>query len=802
MPHGVCYLWNPWLVWLHVISDALITFSYYCIPFVLVYFIRKNRDLPFNRIFWMFGTFILACGTTHLMEIWNVWHGSYLVAGVLKAITAAVSVLTAAMLIPLVPKVISLPGMIHLQETNRKLEQKIAAHTLLNTPNETPLRRRITGSYIVAVLLITFIGLSSWRGSRLAADDSDSVAHTYAVMDALELTSKHVIEAATSARAFALTGQVPLLAHYQTARDTVAQDEHALRELTIDNLTQQHRLDVLDPQLSATLEFSERIVSKRQQMRTLPIPAEILESEQLMNAVRTTGQAIQKEEMQLLSQRTQKTRTGRRLTSFIIVVGIFVGAGLLTLARTAINREIAMTAGARSQIITLNGELEQRVEQRTAALQSEIVERKQAEEALKKSRATIEQAIKELADQKFALDQHAIVAVTDVQGTITYVNDKFCSISQYTKDELIGKNHRILNSAYHSKQFFQQMYHTIANGNVWHGEIKNRAKDGSTYWVDTTIAPFVSSEGKPLQYIAIRADITERKQVEEALAIQAEQLSQQAVELLQSEADIRKLNEDLEHRVILRTAQLESANRELEAFTYSVSHDLRAPLRHISGFSRVLSDEVGSSLSPEAQHCLERIQEGTRRMGELVDELLNLARIGRHAIECRTTDLKEIANEVIAMLKPETEGRTVEWHVGDMASVQCDPVLIRQVFQNLLTNALKFTRPRACATIEIGYMNEKDQPTIFIRDNGVGFNMKYSDKLFGVFQRLHRADEFEGTGIGLATVYRIIEKHGGRVWAEAELEKGATFFFNLRTQQHLEVSGKVNDKETRIGAHV
>jgi hypothetical protein len=224
MPHGYCYFWNPWIVWLHVISDGLITLSYYCIPIVLIYFIRKNHDLPFNRIFWMFGTFILACGTTHLMEIWNVWHGNYVLAGVIKAITAAVSVLTAAMLIPLVRKVISLPGRMHLQAANRKLELQIAERTRFDAPIEGPLRRRVTVGFIVAVLLTVFVGFSSWRGAQRVEQDAYWVSHTREVMETIQRTSRHVIEAETSARAFALTGREPLLVHYQTARDSVSRD--------------------------------------------------------------------------------------------------------------------------------------------------------------------------------------------------------------------------------------------------------------------------------------------------------------------------------------------------------------------------------------------------------------------------------------------------------------------------------------------------------------------------------------------------------------------------------------------------
>ncbi len=1162
MPHGYCYLWDPRIVWLHVISDALITLSYYCIPVVLIYFIRKNKDIPFNRIFWMFGTFILACGTTHLMEIWNIWHASYLVAGVLKAITAAVSVVTAAMLIPLVPKVISLPARMHLQETNRKLEQEIGDRKHFDAPIEGPMRRRVTGGFIVAVLLTLFLGLSSWRGARRAEQDAYWVSHTHEVMEAIQRTSRHVIEAETSARAFALSGQEPLLTHYQVARDTIYGDTDALRHLTADNLSQQRRLGVLEPQIRTALEFAESIIAKRRKSGAYPGGSDALEIERLLDVVRTTTHDMYTEEARLLIIRTQTAQVGQRFTRLIAVIGVFLGAGLWGLAKLAVNREIDISAAARAQISTLNAELEQRVWQRTAALESEIAERKRAEgareqvlheladqkfaldqhaivavtdvqgtityvnakfcsisqysedeligknhrilnsghhskeffqqmyhtiangqvwhgeiknrakggsiywvdttivpfvgtdgkprqyvairaditerkraeEALKESLATSEGALKELADQKFALDQHAIVAVTDVQGTITYINEKFCTISQYSKDELIGKNHRILNSGHHSKEFFQQMYHVIAHGRVWHGEIKNRAKDGSIYWVDTTIVPFVGPDGKPQQYVAIRADITERKhaeerntrlaaivdssddaiisknlqgtitawnrgaqtlfgyspaeavgkpmlmllpperadeepdilarirrgesvdhfetvrvrkdgknidisatispirdnggvivgaskiarditerkRAEEALAGQAEELSRQSEELLRSrhaletqtlmlqsvldsmaeglvaadengkfviwnpaaekilgqgatdlssqkwsehyalyladtvtpfppdqlplvrairgetstaemfvrkpglagvwieasggplknkkgmvsggvvafrditekkaaEHEIQKLNQGLEQRVTERTAQLEAAKNELEAFTYSVSHDLRAPLRHIAGFCGILMEDCAPQLDDEAKRHLGRIQEGTRRMGVLVDELLALARIGRQALTYQPTVLNSLVDDVITMLTPDSEGRQVEWKIANLPQVDCDPTLMRQVFQNLISNALKYSRNRTPAVIEIGHLEQNGQPTIFVRDNGAGFSMKYADKLFGVFQRLHRAEEFEGTGVGLATVQRIVQKHGGRVWAEAEVDKGATFYFTLGT---------------------
>jgi light-regulated signal transduction histidine kinase (bacteriophytochrome) len=217
---------------------------------------------------------------------------------------------------------------------------------------------------------------------------------------------------------------------------------------------------------------------------------------------------------------------------------------------------------------------------------------------------------------------------------------------------------------------------------------------------------------------------------------------------------------------------------------------LRAPLRHISGFSKILIEEYSSTLPGIAQHHLQRIQEGTRRMGQLVDDLLNLGRIGRHEVQLQVTGLNTLVNEVVEELNEDCEGRRVEWKIGSLPFVECDPGLMKQVLQNLLSNALKFTRPRTHAIIEVGQQEQDGTAVVFVRDNGVGFNMKYADKLFGVFQRLHRQEDFAGTGVGLATVQRIVQKHDGRIWAEAELDKGATFYFTLASSGNTETKTK------------
>ena len=258
------------------------------------------------------------------------------------------------------------------------------------------------------------------------------------------------------------------------------------------------------------------------------------------------------------------------------------------------------------------------------------------------------------------------------------------------------------------------------------------------------------------------------------------QIQQRDDALREKEERLSTLNAELERRVQERTAELTEANRELEAFTYSVAHDLRAPLRHIAAFSQILQEELGDKMPQSAADLSNRIRGAIQQMGRLVDDLLNLARIGRQELRRQPTELPPIVEEVIASFKSEIENRKIEFRVGDLPVVKCDPALMHYVFINLISNAIKYTRPRDHAIIEIAQAaGNGNGQTIFIRDNGVGFSMQYADKLFGVFQRLHRAEQFEGTGVGLAIVERIIRKHGGKVWAEAEPDKGATFYFSI-----------------------
>jgi signal transduction histidine kinase len=263
------------------------------------------------------------------------------------------------------------------------------------------------------------------------------------------------------------------------------------------------------------------------------------------------------------------------------------------------------------------------------------------------------------------------------------------------------------------------------------------------------------------------------------LAVLISSFNEMLAQIQERDAALEEARDHLEQQVAERTAQLNVANADLEAFSYSVSHDLRAPLRHVGAFSQILSEDYGPKMEPGAQHHLNRILAGVKNMGQLIDDLLKMAKIGRQALVLIPTDLNSLLGEVLMELQPECASRQIEWRIGTLPPVECDPGLIRLVFTNLLSNAVKYTKRREFAVIEVGHVEERGVPVIFVRDNGAGFDEKYAGKLFGVFQRLHRAEEFEGTGVGLSTVQRIVRKHGGEIWAKGEVGQGATFWFAL-----------------------
>ncbi len=449
-----------------------------------------------------------------------------------------------------------------------------------------------------------------------------------------------------------------------------------------------------------------------------------------------------------------------------------------------------------TRISDLIGNLEQKVIERTAELmtantqlQQEIAERVQAEEELRESEERYRGLHESSKDG---------IASADIDGNFSECNQAFADMLGYTKEEMYNLSFRdITPSKWYdidAKLYIEQM---IPRGYSDEYEKEYIRKDGTIFPVSLRGWFVEDKEGARTGTWAVVRDITERKRAEEELRIHRDHLeglvAERTAELNERVAEVEILNrattnllQDLQaaNRNLEETAgKLEAANKELEAFAYSVSHDLRAPLRHADRFAQLLLEREAAQLEPTSARYLQNIVAAAGKMGRLIDDLLALSRTGQVEINLRRVAPNEIVEQVRQELEPMTEGRLITWEIAPLPAVRADPGLLRVVLTNLLSNAVKYTAPRPQAHIEIGATppDDEGQVTFFIRDDGVGFDPQYAHKLFGVFQRLHRDEEFEGTGIGLATVRRIIHRHGGRVWAEGEVDRGATFYFTLRS---------------------
>jgi PAS domain S-box-containing protein len=635
MPHGYCYMWNPGLVWLHVISDSLIALSYFTIPFTLLWFVRKRRELPFSRMFVLFGAFIVACGATHVMEVWNLWHAQYWLAGGLKAVTALASVATAILLVRLVPQALELPNLSDWAQANVALESEIHERREL----EIDLR------------------MSESRFREQA--------------ELLDLTHDAVI--------------------VRNLRDEITYWNHGAEELYGWR--------------------AEEILGKvtHELLRTV-FPEELIEIE-----VETRERGSWEGELM-----------HRRRDGSVVTVS----------SRWVLRRD---AEGNPNGILESNRDISAKREAEESRRQSE--ERNHLNEI--RFRLLID-----------AVKDYAIISL-DANGLVTSWNSGAERMKGYAAEEMMGQH---VSRLYRKEdiehgQLDNELREAAAAGQVEREDWRVR-KDGSQFWAEVATSALRDSGGELIGFVKIDRDITTRTAATK---------------------QIEALNLELTQRV----DELRSVNRELESFSSSVSHDLRAPLRHVDGFARILKEEHSAKMTPEAIRYLDRILTAATHMGQLIDDLLNLAKIGRLELRRERSQIAWLVKQAIAELPAEAKERNIEWWVEPLPELNCDARLLKLIFANLLSNAVKFTRKQENAVIEVGSRVTDGQPTIFVRDNGVGFDMQYADKLFGVFQRLHRQEDFEGTGIGLATVQRIVRRHGGEIWAESKVNSGTTFFFTL-----------------------
>ncbi len=387
-----------------------------------------------------------------------------------------------------------------------------------------------------------------------------------------------------------------------------------------------------------------------------------------------------------------------------------------------------------------------KLEHKMVALEKEIKVRKKTEKSLRDNENRYRQIY------QFSPDS---IIIHDMDVNILDANNKAAQAFGYSKKELL----KMKMTELHPKTEFKhssQVLDDMKKKELLTVETKFQRKDGSVFIAEATPCKYML-ESKQIIHVVIR-DITKR---------------------MQATKEIKTLNEELEQRVIQRTSQLSAANKELESFSHSVSHDLRAPLRAIDGYTRILIEDYASKFDKEGQRLGTVIKENTKKMNKLIDDLLEFSRMGRTSMSISKIDMKNMVNAIYREVTSEKERKKINFTIDDLAEINGDSNLMRQVWTNLISNAVKFSSKREKAIISVACKADKDKLTYSITDNGAGFNMKYVDKIFGVFQRLHSDKEFVGTGIGLSLVQRIILRHNGKVWAEGEVDKGATFYFSL-----------------------
>ena len=693
------------------------------------------------------------------------------------------------------------------------------------------LERRIQIGFGIAVAIIVAVGAAALRSTEATVDSARGVAHALEVRAELEAGFADLIEAETGVRGYVITGDTSYLAPYHSARTSLSSRLAGLRAQTADNPAQQRRLDSLEALVATRLARFQWTIDTRRTGGLAAAGRAVIggRGQELMRLVRGVVTQMEDDEAQLLAQRSAALQARVRLARLTAWTGVLVALALASLASVLVGHGMAGRRVAEERLRLLVGSVrdyaiymvdpagyvgswnagaerikgyapaeilgqhfarfftpedvaagrpaavlhaaaaEERYEEENwrvrkdgsrfwadvvitalrddrgkllgfAKVTRDLTERRRAEQALRASEERFRILAATANDAILSADRH---------GNITYFNPGAERIFGFASDEVIGRSLTAL-----MPERFRDAHRTGLARYVATGEARvigktvelaGRRKDETEFPLELSLASW--TQGAEVAFTAIIRDITARKEAEDTLRRYA--------------------------------SQLEVANQELEAFCYSVSHDLRAPLRSLDGFSEALLDDYRDRLDDTGRDFLQRVRAASQRMGTLIDDLLSLSRVTRGEVQVEEVDLSALAAAAAADLKKTDPARDVTFAIAPHLVVRADAGLMRIVLQNLLGNAWKFTGKRSSARVEVGSMAHDGRRAFFVRDDGAGFDMAYAAKLFGAFQRLHAAAEFPGSGIGLATVQRIIHRHGGQVWAEGAPDRGATFYFTL-----------------------
>lgn len=894
IPHGHCYLWRPELVWLHVGSDLTIAIAYFSIPIVLIYFVRKRTDLPFGSIILLFGAFIISCGLTHVMNIWTIWHPDYWLSGGVKVFCAAISIYTAVMLVPFLPKALAFTNPRELEAINQVLQKEISDRIQAEEAlRESEARYR---SLIEATADI--IWDTTPKGEILTPQPAWS-AFTGQTFEELKnwgwLDAIHPEERSYSAEAWSNA----------VASRSLYQIEHRLRRH--DGEYRYMRARAV-PVLKADGSIREWV----------GVHADITENKQAEAALQESEQRFRATFEQAAVGIAQVSLDGQFLRlnqKFCEIVG-YTREELLALTFQDITHPDDLEADLDYLRQLLAGDIphysmEKRYFRKNGsivwinltvglerypsgepnyaiAVIQDISDRKMTEFALRES---------ERRYQTMARVSPVGIFQTDAAGNNLYVNERGSEIMGITRSEAMGDG---WNRALHPEdrdRVFREWKQTVAENRLLKIEYRYLRPDGTVCWVLTQSAAIRDENGELTGYIGAFADITERVQAETELREYKENLEllvrDRTAELESAQARYRGIIEDqtelicrykpddgiitfvnqaycryfnkqehelignsfiptipqedwqmaervlatlspenpavtIEHRIIMENgevrwhqwtdraiydeegnaietqavgrditkrkqaeeelkayaAKLEISNRELEDFAYIASHDLQEPLRKIQAFGDRLKTKYGDVLTDKGRDYLERMQNAASRMQVLIQDLLSFSRVTTKAQPFLKVNLKQVATEVVSDLEAQIERTRGTVEIGDLPTLDADALQMRQLLQNLISNALKFHKEDVPPVVKLTARKLKDKYEIRVIDNGIGFEEKYCDRIFTIFQRLHGRSTYEGTGIGLAVCRKIVERHGGIITTQSIPGVGATFIFTLPIEQN------------------
>jgi PAS domain S-box-containing protein len=791
IPHGHCYLWQTPLVLLHLFSDLLIGLAYFSIPVLLIYFVYKRHDVPFSNVFILFGTFIVLCGTGHLLEIWTLWHPAYWLTGIEKAATGVVSFYTALQLNQLLPQFLALRTPEELEAINRELQAQIAISTTAHQKlqqSQLALHQLNEQLELKVTERTAELALANYRlqeNLRLLDSVIESIPDPVFLKDCegryLLLNTatsdvigrpKTLILGHTDDQLFP-SDIANLLMHrdrvvINSGKTQIFEDEilqhRTIRTFLATKRTWQDEDGTVKGVLGIARDITDRKLAEQtlqERERFLRTIGDNIPNGFIFQIVRELNGSYRFTYVSAGVERIYGVKPEAVLADAGLLFNKLAEADLAYFIQqqeesarnlTDFDVQVREQLLEGSRWIRIRSTPHRLADGRVAwdGYRFDINDLKQTEETLRQSEARLRLVLENMPVMLDAFDEN---------GNIIVWNQECERVTGYTAEE-VTHNSQVLKLLYPNLNYRQQMIRNWQkqgnNYRNWEWDLVSKSGEVKTIaWSnisDRFAIPGWASWG-------IGVDLTSRKQ---------------------AELEIVLLNQTLEQRVNQRTAELSAANQELEAFSYSVSHDLRAPLRGIDGFSQILQDRYGNQLDAKGKHYLERIRAGTQRMDELIDDLLMLSRVTRTEIRRESVNLSAIAQEICQSLHAAQPDRSVEWVIESTISGMGDARLLRIVLENLFSNAWKFTSTQAQTQIKFGTISSNDAPlTYFIQDNGVGFNMAYVNKLFKAFQRLHSEREFCGTGIGLAIVQRIVHRHGGSVRAEGTVKQGATFYFTL-----------------------